>query len=319
MENFIEEFLSSNLTLSKFCKENNLNKTEISKQLENLGYVITPARSGVKTKLYKLALDDYLENTYSQGVSAKKFNVSGQTLKSDLLLLGLYDESRNNIRQKAYNESVFDCIDTEEKAYWLGFIFADGYIYDIKPRKDSNRLDYNFELCASDQDFTHMQKFANFIGYNKPLKITKADNNGHKRCRVCLSSKHLWNTLNNYGCTPKKSLTLMFPNKAIFTKEELVFDFIRGYLDGDGWITYNGEKAMSFGLLGTENFLKSIQKYLSISYKLHHNHENPEETTMRFTIGGKPGLNCLHKLYKNANVYLDRKYKRYLEYCRLYE
>lgn len=46
-----------------------------------------------------------------------------------------------------------------------------------------------------------MEKFAKFIGYTKELKITKADNKGNTRCRVCLSSQHLWETLNSYGCT----------------------------------------------------------------------------------------------------------------------
>jgi len=105
-----------------------------------------------------------------------------------------------------------------------------------------------------------MQKFANFMHYHKELKITNADNKGHTRCRVCFSSKHLWKTLNSYGCTPRKSLTLKFPNKNIFKNENLIYDFIRGYFDGDGWITYRNQShtEMSWGLLGTENFINGI-------------------------------------------------------------
>ena len=35
------------------------------------------------------------------------------------------------------------------------------------------------------------------------------------RCRLYFNDKQIWHALNNKGCTPRKSLTLVFPNKAI--------------------------------------------------------------------------------------------------------
>lgn len=50
-----------------------------------------------------------------------------------------------------------------------------------------------------------------------------------------LQNKHLWETLNNLGCTPKKSLTLQFPNLNIFKTKDLVFAlYLEDIFDGDG-------------------------------------------------------------------------------------
>lgn len=166
-----------------------------------------------------------------------------------------------------------------------------------------------------------MQKFADFISYKKELKVTKADNNGHTRCRVCLSSKHLWEVLNSYGCTPNKSLTLQFPDESIFKDKSLIIDFIRGYIDGDGWISYidSEHHKMCWGILGTETFLTAVQKYLNIEYALQHNHNDKNALTMKFNTSGKTGYLTLNILYKNAKIYLQRKYEKYLEYCHSYE
>lgn len=166
------------------------------------------------------------------------FSISALSLKTVLEKLNLFDTTRTS---KKYNEHIFDTIDTEEKAYWLGYIYADGYINNPKPRT-TGQIDYNFELCSKGDDIEHMKKFANFIELENPLKITKADNKGHTRCRVCLSSRHLWETLNSYGCTPKKSLTLKFPNESIFKDLSLIRHFIRGYFDGDGCISFGNKE-----------------------------------------------------------------------------
>lgn len=107
----------------------------------------------------------------------------------------------NKQNQVTIDENIFDNINTEEKAYWLGFIFADGYI---------SSKSFHFELSLSLKDKDHLQKFSDFCKYTKSIKTDSY------RCRFCLRNKHLWNTLNNYGCVPQKSLILKFPNIEIF-------------------------------------------------------------------------------------------------------
>ena len=82
---------------------------------------------------------------------AKKYNCSNQTITR--LLEKQNIELRGN-RKYFFNESIFDNIDTAEKAYWIGFITADGYI-------NEKRGWLSIQLQYSDID--HLKKFAKFI------------------------------------------------------------------------------------------------------------------------------------------------------------
>lgn len=63
-----------------------------------------------------------------------------------------------------FNERIFDSIDTEEKAYWLGFIFADGY---ISSKSKYNKMEYKFELSLKGNDSEHLDKFNTFMEHKK--------------------------------------------------------------------------------------------------------------------------------------------------------
>ncbi len=316
------KFLHSDFKIGNFCKTFKVNKNRLEQLLKDNGYYLnTPYITGNNIRLYQLAIIDYLESNSSTTKSANKYNVNNQQLIKYLKNLNLYEESRKGIKQKNYNEHFFDSIDTEEKAYWLGFIFADGYIYGAPLDATKTRIDWNFELCTKGEDKSHMEKFAKAINYNKELKITKSDKQGHTRCRVCLSSKILWKQLYSLGCTPRKSLTLKFPDENIFKSKDLIRHFIRGYFDGDGCITYLDKEHTipSYQILGTKEFLESILKYLKIDEVLFHNHNNNGESTMFFHGTGRKAMDLFHKLYDNCSIYLNRKYERFIYFCRILE
>lgn len=217
------------------------------------------------------------------------------------------------------NYNYFDSIDTEEKAYWLGFIFADGNIskseriYKGKIKKGN----YRFEVSLKDTDREHLEKFAKEISFEKEIKISQT-NSKAKRCRLYFNNKHFWNTLNNYGCTPSKSLTLKFPNISIFKDTSLIKHFIRGYVDGDGSIAYKNAKHTDFQLriLGTEHFLSNLQKNLPLE-KL--NKLYKDTNIYELCFNSSRGLYVCKYLYENSNIYLDRKFERYTQYSRLYQ
>ena len=215
-----------------------------------------------------------------------------------------------------FNKNVFDIIDSEEKAYWLGFIFADGT---ISSQKEGIKNKYSFELSLSLKDLKHLIKFQKFINSNKEPKVSKAGNlYKYERCRISFSNKYLWNKLNDLGCVPKKSLKLIFPNETIFSNYSLIKHFIRGYFDGDGCISYNDKNhsIMSISLLGTKEFLEKLQTYLPLEklYKV-------QKTKNVFCLSFQKsrGKYILDYLYKDSNIFLERKYDRYKEYCRLYQ
>lgn len=218
-------------------------------------------------------------------------------------------------KRTIFDNTVFDQIDSEEKAYWLGFIYADGT---ISSHKEGKKKRYNFELSLSIEDLNHLYKFQKFLKSNKEPNISTAGNlYKYQRCRIVISNKHLWNILNNYGCVPKKSLMLKFPNEQIFKDKSLIKDFIRGYFDGDGCISYcdKSHSNMTISLLGTKDFLEVLQNYLPLEKK---NKIDKIKNIYKLSFQRSRGKYVLNYLYNNATIYLDRKEIRYKEYCRLY-
>lgn len=210
-----------------------------------------------------------------------------------------------------FDDTVFDCIDTEEKAYWLGFLFADGYI-SSDPLSNKKYPRYTIECSLQLDDLEHLEKMKCFFKKRNALII---DNH---RCRLEFGSKHLWQTLNSYGCTPNKSLTLRFPSENVFKSNDLIRHFIRGYWDGDGCLTYKRAGYPSISCISTESFLNQVQSYFNTNKSLYNNSKTNDITKV-LKYNGQEAFNIIKFLYKDSKIYLTRKYNKYLEYCRLYE
>lgn len=155
------------------------------------------------------------------------------------------------------------------------------------------------------------------------VKLEKVTCNGKKfdRCRWSISNAHLKESLGKVGAVPQKSLILTFPNARIFANKSLIKHFIRGYWDGDGCLTYSNNTEKTYpeiSVLGTEDFLTELKKYLPLEfdYKLISKQKTSVKT---LHLGGKNAFKLVYYLYNDAQIYLDRKYEKYLEYCRLYE
>lgn len=226
--------------------------------------------------------------------------VDRRTLSKHFKELGIEIINKQNCSK--FNEHIFDSIDTEEKAYWLGFIFADGTI-NSSPIREGVKSIYGFELSLGIKDLKHLEKFKKFIGYNKDLLV---DNN---RCRFSIANKHFWTTLNNLGCTPNKSLTLRFPN----ILENLIRHFIRGYFDGDGCITrYVNIHTVTprATVLGTIDMLNNITKYSDTTASLRHDKRHSKEI-FHLDWNKENSIKFINYIYNNSTIYLDRKYKLY--------
>ena len=195
----------------------------------------------------------------------------------------------------------FEIIDTEEKAYWLGFLYADGCV-----GSNENKV----ELGLAEKDLKHIEKFRDFIGvFNKICYRSST-----KSYRYSFRSETCKNDLIKQGCTQKKSLTLTFPTEEQVPKT-LIKHFIRGYFDGDGWFT-NTDSCFQVGIIGTENFingfLNSVEN-INKDNKIFDVHR--KNGAKRYVFGAYDDvLNFLNWIYKDANIYLDRKYEHYLDF-----
>lgn len=202
-----------------------------------------------------------------------------------------------------FDNTIFEKIDSEEKAYWLGFLEADGCLH-------SGEGDYRIELGLKEEDYHHLEKYRDFIGKNN--RISHRD--GTNSYRFNFRDKKVHADLIKLGCTPQKSLTLQFPTNQQVS-DKLLLPFLRGYFDGDGSFWY--ENKFGLNILSSKDFLNGLkQRYIPFSglniYPIHY--DRPDKG-QRIQTGNKQLVNqFLNDIYSNANIYLDRKYHKYLNY-----
>ena len=107
-----------------------------------------------KRLIIEQAANEYLvtpENKRSLTKLGTKYKIDRRTISKYLKDNGY--EVINTQNRCRIDETVFDTIDTEEKAYWLGFLYADGNI---------NSKEYKLEINLCANDWQHLKKFQDF-------------------------------------------------------------------------------------------------------------------------------------------------------------
>lgn len=212
------------------------------------------------------------------------------------------------VHKYKYNWDFFEK-DSEELYYFLGFVAADGYI-------SNNEI----EIGLNEKDVSLLEKFRDLIVPEKPLYY-KAKTKSYTLKISCLKQISKFKTF--YSMTSnKKHDEMHYPN----IPDKYQKDFIRGYIDGDGNIdttkgyrVIDGEKRVYAGLrlriLGNENFLTSLNNETKKHYQHKTNRltKKGKENVYYLTYNFKTANNILEWIYKNANIYLKRKYDKYYE------
>lgn len=224
-----------------------------------------------------------------------------------------------------YNKDYFSEIDTQDKAYWLGFLYADGCICQVYKNEKLKSMSLEVSLCYEDRN--HLQKFLDCLESNVPIhdRIVHLNGKDYKSCRVNISCTKMCYDLINLGCTSRKTFTLSFPTYDIVPKEYMR-DFLRGYFDGDGCISITdmcNKKHIVVTLSGMSDMLHSISDFLLqeniIRTKPTYQKDSRSKASSMFFHGKDTNKELLDYLYKNSNVYLDRKYNKYIDYYKDYQ
>ena len=211
------------------------------------------------------------------------------------------------------NSDYFKKIDSRDKAYWLGIMYSDGCV--------CKRANGSYSISLEMIDKEHIEKFRDALGAvdHKVLTVLhKNINNAKLSYAIHIYDKKLAKDLINLGCVPQKSLHLSsIPN----IPQEFVYDFIRGFVDGDGCICYNKlSDSYVFKLTGgSPLFLKDIMKELEID-QLSLN--QCTKTSYQVTSAKRDDVyRVLTKLYEHSTetTRLDRKYNKYKEFIQWYE
>lgn len=247
----------------------------------------------------------------------KKYNIGGRIYKKIREEYGIKRKSPIKKTRYNFNEDYFNKVDTEEKAYWLGFLYADGYI-------TSRSRNFLTGLALSKCDKPHIEKFNKALNSSYPIHTYHNEKDGSSYSRVVLASKKMYNNLNRLGCVPLKTNILRFPTSEQ-VPNELIRHFMRGYFDGDGCISIDMARSSKWNtapqprctIISTKEFLDEYLKRLPLSEEIIKNKKYSERKagmiakTVHF--GGNNYCKAiLDYLYKDSSIYLDRKYEKYI-------
>lgn len=265
-----------------------------------------------------LNIKDYqeeIEKLYSEGRTAKEI--------SSLLGLKYHQPVYNYFKKKGWERNgksgksiykvdsdFFKCINTEEKAYILGFICADGHI-------SEDRL----VITVSEKDSDILEKIRRAMHSNHPIKRIKRKNPYQKTDRkqlilmeLMIGRKELVKSLFDMGLTTDKTYTLN-GNILKYVPKYLMRDFLRGYFDGDGNVFFGRRYASGYkyniNVCGNEDFLlKSFQTYFPSNNKLYKDLYSKQCYVWKISSRDKV-RDFMHYLYHNSSIFLQRKYNEY--------
>lgn len=245
---------------------------------------------------------EYLKNNYKLPYKdlIKKLNRTRGAIQIKLKRLG-YTKNKYELTKRNFNKSFFHVIDSEEKAYWLGFIFADGCIY----VQDENSKQLKITLQLSDKNF--LKKFIKSIDgdFNVKEGKKKAFGKIYGYCEVNFRCKEMVTDLQQYT-TPNKTNTVRMPK----IPEELERHFLRGFADGDGCF-YCGNKTnrKSFEIISNSSKMLDDIKNILEKNNIKSSIYKKKNGNLKLGIYNFSELKKLHNyFYDNCNIYMERKY-----------
>lgn len=239
---------------------------------------------------------------YKQGLSINQVKDllhvgSTATIHKWLLINNIERRTEGAQRQYHANDDFFSSIDTEEKAYILGFITGDGHVCES---------DNYISIEIKSTDYALLDKIIIAMNSNNPIR-TYTNNKGHETAQIRIYSKQIVNNLVRLGLTHNKTWNV----QPAVLSNKVQHHYWRGLIDSDGSIGFATSRNSYFlQLSGTKHICSSFSHFIG------YNGDNvkPNRNIWSFACSGRERIhNCLSTLYKNANIYLDRKYKIYAD------
>ncbi len=278
------------------AREYSVSDTAILQHLKKHG--IERRKGKISKSDIKFILDNYMNGKPTTDI-AKELNVNVSTICDHLALNNI---ARHGNKKYSVNEKYFGVVDMPIKAYWLGFLMADGCIL------HRGNISYGVKVKLKEADIDILTAFKSDIGSEHPVKIFIE--NGYPQVSLQINSTHIAHDLKNYGCVPAKSLILKFPSNL---DKALYPHFIRGYSDGDGSVMVNrSNNQIYWEIAGTLPFLTEIQRIMMDSCNLKKINIRRQKNIFCLRYGGnKQTLRIKDYLYENADRFMERKFMKF--------
>ena len=207
------------------------------------------------------------------------------------------------------NEHFFDSIDTEVKAYILGFLWADGSI---------NKTTGLIKIDTQERDLDILETIKASLEYEGPITsyfVPKGQSYRPRDAtvyRLAIVNRALCDELTNKGYCAHRELAPLPLCVPTFLQKH----FIRGYFDGNGSISISDDKSVNMNICGGTTIIQEIGSLLQeqiglVPHYYSRRPDNPNNLTLNINKIDNQ-YNCLKFLYEHTHIYLNRKYQKYL-------
>lgn len=295
----IQRLYDEGVMLTEICKLTSSSQPTVKKVLLSCGIDYDAERLKAREKQLQEVIDLYNQGK-SQNYIETHLKLTRKTIRELLKSAGV--DYRDKSQQQhinnntEINHSAFDEL-TPEALYWIGMIFTDGH---IEQKKEAS-----IDLTLHNNDIDHLYKFKEFLGTTREIKKDKGDCS-----RLRVNSKQLRDKLVDLGFTHNKSTTIA-PHELLKHSR----DFWRGCIDGDGGIyihSYTG-KTNHLTLCGTLETIFEFgifcTSYIGIKEKFPT--KSNGKNLYQISYYGQDAKKIATYLYKDAIIYLQRKYDTY--------
>lgn len=216
-------------------------------------------------------------------------------------------------KRYSFNIHYFDAIDRPDKAYWLGFLWADGH-------NNEQRGNVSLSQCHKDREV--VLKFQKAVDSNHNLHekfstISSGDKTRrYPNTNLLLTNRYFSNRLKDLGMFHDKTWRSSVPQ----IPADLFFHFLRGFIDGDGSICLNQSKGPQVSFSSHHGLVKEIADKIQALLAIHVSITKSENYSVACISGNKQCSELLWHLYKesNSDSRMSRKYLKYLDvasYC----
>lgn len=239
----------------------------------------------------------YINDRLSTEKIALMYNVSDNTISSLLRRSGVTVTRKRS--RTAINSSYFESIDSEYKAYFLGFIIADG---SVVLDKDNGKKYFSFGIVEKDNYI--LMAFSREVSNSKlPIYICEF-NYRQNMAYIKFGDEEFISCLEKYGVIPNKTLFTFMPD----IPDEYIRHFIRGYFDGDGCICFTNNKLVA-SFTGSKILIPEVLNKLYMDKVIETIPAITDRGNFCSTSFAKKQsiINFYHYLYDDSNIYLTRK------------
>lgn len=250
-----------------------------------------------------------LEECGTPNKVASRYNMARTSVTRYAKKYGLYEKKFSRTKTNKIDETYFEEIDNAKKAYWLGFIMADGSLYHYK---DSDKVQFELKIKESDKEL--MENFAEDIGFPvEKLVFRDSTRKGTLTHSIALKTynKRFCDNLIKHGIVDRKSGKESFPK----IPTEFQRDFVRGFWDGDGNISeICTAVSMSFKIISqlslffAKRFVVTFVNYsITNNKKMIYSIKIPKKSLSAFKnivyydgcFGLKRKIECINKIIKS--------------------